>query len=87
MSVQLELPARLEKELTERAARLGLSVSQYVQRLLDGPDADRADIARNGAELLSYWRAEGVIGSRTDIADSQEQARAIRKKAEQRERP
>lgn len=38
----------------------------------------------SGAELVAYWRREGVIGSRPDIADSQAHARAARARAERR---
>ena len=40
---------------------------------------------KNGAELVAYWQTEGVIGSRSDIENSQEHARKIRRKAETRE--
>ena len=35
-------------------------------------------------ELVSYWRSEGVVGSRTDILDSQAHARELRERAQQR---
>lgn len=41
---------------------------------------------RTGAELVDYWQAEGLIGTRPDIADSQAFAREVRKQAEKRER-
>jgi hypothetical protein len=40
--------------------------------------------ARSGAELVDWWRREGVIGSRRDISDSSGHARQIRQKAERR---
>ncbi len=42
---------------------------------------------RIGAILVEKWRKSGFIGSRPDIDDSLEHARAIRRKAERRERP
>jgi hypothetical protein len=42
---------------------------------------------RNGAELLTYWQNEGLIGTRPDIVDASEHARALRQRAEHRERP
>lgn len=38
----------------------------------------------NGTDLVAYWEREGVIGSRPDITDSLEYARALRRKAERR---
>ena len=37
-----------------------------------------------GADLVAYWEREGLIGTRPDIKDSLEHARAIRRKAERR---
>jgi hypothetical protein len=42
---------------------------------------------RTGAELVAYWEREGLLGTRPDITDPVEHARALRKKAEKRERP
>ncbi|HEX6900290.1 MAG TPA: hypothetical protein VF789_11275 [Thermoanaerobaculia bacterium] len=42
---------------------------------------------RTGADLVAYWQAEGLVGTRPDIADSQAHAREIRRQAERRERP
>ncbi len=39
-----------------------------------------------GADLVAYWEREGLIGTRPDIKDSLEHARAIRRKAERRTR-
>ena len=35
-----------------------------------------------GTDLVAYWEREGLIGTRPDIKDSLEHARAIRRKAE-----
>lgn len=86
MTLTLEIPQELERELTTEAARLGLPLPEYARRLLAAGCAPAASPA-NGAELLAYWRREGVIGSRSDILDSQKHARAIRRRAERRSRP
>lgn len=39
-----------------------------------------------GADLVAYWEREGLIGTRPDITDSHKHARAIRRKAERRNR-
>jgi hypothetical protein len=83
MTLTVDLSHELESELSVEAARLGLPLSEYARRLLSagrGPGA----VPRTGADLLAYWRDEGVIGSRSDIADSQEHARALRREAEKR---
>ena len=86
MTLTLEIPEELETELSTEAARLGLPLPEYARRLLA---AGRAPVVSpaNGAELLAYWRREGVIGSRPEITDSQKHARAIRCRAEKRARP
>lgn len=39
-----------------------------------------------GADLVAYWEREGLIGTRSDIKDSLEHARAVRRRAEKRTR-
>ncbi|MBA4063281.1 MAG: hypothetical protein C0501_06130 [Isosphaera sp.] len=35
-----------------------------------------------GADLVAYWQAAGLVGSRPDIADSQAEARRLREQAQ-----
>jgi hypothetical protein len=83
MILTLELPKALERRLTAEAVRLGLSVEQYALRLL-GEAPKTGTLPVNGAELVAYWRREGVIGSRPEINDSQAHGRKIRRQAEKR---
>jgi hypothetical protein len=85
MSLVLDLPTELEKELATEAARLGLPISEYALRVLAG-GGQRPGL-RTGAELLSYWQGEGLVGARSDIADSSAHARALREEAQRRARP
>jgi hypothetical protein len=85
MTLKLDLPGELEAELTVGAAREGVPVETYALRLLTDSQAGLSRV-KTGAELVEYWRREGVIGSRPDISDSQSHARAIRDAAGQRER-
>jgi hypothetical protein len=83
MTLSIELPKDLEQELSAEADQLGLPLSEYALRLLAvarRPGTNPAD----GAELVSYWRKESLIGSRSDIADSQKHARSLRERAERR---
>lgn len=85
MGLTIELPPDLANALAVEAARLGLSLPDYAVHLLASARPATAPI-RNGADLVAYWRAEGVIGTRTDISDSQAHARALREQAQRRDR-
>ncbi len=83
MNLKVELPQELQDELSSEAKQLGLTLSEYVLRLLlTGRHV--ATNPKTGAELVDYWQSEGLIGSRSDIADSQEHARRLRNNAERR---
>ena len=79
----LELPDELADALTGEAAKAGLSLADYAVRLLASVHPP-AETVRTGADLVAYWQAEGVIGSRPDITDSQEYARQLRDQAQRR---
>lgn len=84
MTLTLELPRELEIRLTSEASRLGLPIEQVALRLLGELPEVTARRPTNGAELVEYWRQKSVIGSRTDIDDSQAYARELRHRAERR---
>ena len=86
MSLVLDLPPELETELAAEAARIGLPLSEYAVRLLAG-GLGPVPAPRNGAELLAYWQAEGLIGTRSEIADGPAHARDLRAQAQRREQP
>jgi hypothetical protein len=44
------------------------------------------NLPKTGSELVAYWQSEGLIGTRTDITDSQRHARQLRRQAEKRAR-
>ncbi len=83
MTLTLELPHELERELSAEAARQGLSLSDYAVRLLATARPARA-MPKTGAELVTYWQSEGLIGARADLRDSQAHARYLREQAERR---
>lgn len=85
MSLSLELPDDLTAVLASEATRLGLSLPDYAAHLLASASPKPAHV-RSGADLVAYWRAEGVVGSRAEIVDSQAHARSLREQAERRDR-
>lgn len=85
MSITLELPKELENELSAKANQVGLSLPEYVLRILS-TGLEIGKTPTSGAELVDYWHNEGLIGTLTDITDSQEYARRIREQAERRTR-
>ena len=85
MSITLDIPEGLADELTAEARRLGLPLSDYVVTLL-ATGRTVGSLPKTGAELVAYWREQGVVGSRPDITNSQSHAREVRKQAERRVR-
>ena len=86
MTLTIELPPELESDLAAEAQRLGIALHEYVLRLL-ASGRSIAPAPQTGAELVAYWQAEGVVGTRPEIVDSQSHARALREHAERRARP
>jgi hypothetical protein len=89
VTLTIDLPNDLERELAAEAAQLGLALGEYALRVLAGGRivASAADGApQTGAELVAFWEQAGVIGSRTDIHDPAAHARELRGQAENRAR-
>ena len=85
MSITLDIPEGLVTELATEAQRLGLPLSDYLVTLL-ATGRNTKSALKTGAELVAYWREEGIVGCRPDIADSQAHASAVRRQAEKRVR-
>lgn len=83
MTITLDLPEELEQELSAEAHELGISLSEYALRVLS-MGLIVGGRPKTGAELVAYWGAEKLIGSRSEITDSQTHARRIREQAERR---
>lgn len=83
MPQTVELPDDLADALTDEASRLGLSLPDYAVHLLRSARPSAASV-RSGADLVAFWRAEGLVGSRPDIADSQSEAHRLREQAQHR---
>ena len=85
MSITIEVPPDVEAALWAEAERLHLPLAEYALRIL----STRAAVGSHpqmGAEVVEYWRSEGVIASRPDISDGQSHARQIRRQVERRAR-
>ncbi len=85
MTLTIELPNELERALAAEAERLGLSLDEYALHVLSTRGTGTAQ-PRTGAELVAFWKTEGVVGARPDIADAPAHARAVRERAEHRYR-
>lgn len=83
MTLTLELPQELEHELVGEANQVGLSLAEYTLRLLLLRPL-LATPPQSGADLVAYWQNAGLLGMRSDIPDSQQHARQLRARAEQR---
>jgi hypothetical protein len=83
MPQTVELPDDLADALAHEATRLGMSLPDYAVRVLASACPASTTI-RDGADLVNFWRSEGLVGSRSDISDSQAQARQLREQAQRR---
>ncbi len=91
MTFAIRLTPDREETLRRVAARRGIGAVDAARVLLeerlDEEQGAAAYPPGNGAELVAYWRAAGVIGTwadRTDITDSAGYARELRRRAEAR---
>ncbi|MEW6127349.1 MAG: hypothetical protein AB1757_09940 [Acidobacteriota bacterium] len=82
-SITINLPADIEKEMAEEVAKIGLSLSEFIVQKLQARRIAKPSV-KTDAALVNYWRLEGLIGTRSDITDSQKQARTIREEVEKR---
>jgi hypothetical protein len=83
MPQTVELPDDLADALNDEASRLGMSLPEYAVHLLASARPSAGPV-HSGADLVAFWQADGLVGSRPDIADSQGQARHLREQAQRR---
>ncbi len=83
MPLTVELPDDLAGALSDEAQRLGMSLPDYAVSLLTAARPATASV-RTGADLVALWRSEGLIGTRSDIADPSAHARQLREQAQRR---
>jgi hypothetical protein len=86
MRLVLDVPSELGAELAAEATQLGLPLQEYVLRVLAGGRIPNP-APRTGAELVACWQAAGLVGTRSELADSLAHARAPREQAQRRARP
>jgi hypothetical protein len=66
-----------------KLSRIQMKARKWLESLSRGK-SEAGDAPRTGKELVDFWQREGLIGTRTDIQDSQEYARALRAQADYR---
>ena len=69
---------------------VNLDEHQQVTLIVDSPADTNLNVITNplptnGAELVEYWKQNGVFGCHPDITDSIDYARQLRRNAETRE--
>jgi len=80
MTLILTLPEALEKQLSAEATKKGLSLPDYVLKiLLEGKRS-------SPAETVQFWKREGLFNCLPIKGDSAKLARKLRKQAERRSR-
>ena len=87
MTLVLEITNEQRKRLREKASKLGLDESGYLQRLIARETGDvivTTSQETAGKALLDQWEAEGVLGLFSDRPDSPEYARDLREAGAQR---
>ena len=85
MIYTLQLPPDTQVRAQAQADAEGVAVEDYLLSLIE--EALPAPKPRSGAELVALLEKEGILGmwaNRTDIGDSVEYARALRREAETR---
>jgi hypothetical protein len=97
MTLTLEFTPEQEQQIEQEARRRNMDAASYAKALLFEEQIAKNSEEQTlpplgplppangtGADLVAYWEREGLIGTRPDIKDSLEHARAIRRKAERR---
>lgn len=86
MTIILDLPNDLERDLEQAAARAGLPLAEYALQVLAANHGAVPEpiLPRTGAELVAFWEREGLIGTRPDISDPVQHARELRDRAQTR---
>lgn len=97
MTLILDITPEQEQQLALKAEQQGMDTRDYALAVLFHEEASGSDSEDalplagplppangTGADLVAYWEREGLLGTRSDIKDSQKHARELRRKAESR---
>jgi hypothetical protein len=68
MTLVLDLPAELDRDLAARAAELHLPLAEYAVRVLAGSGIASPTLA-TGAELVAYWKADAEFTKEASIIE------------------
>jgi hypothetical protein len=63
VTITLDLPQDLVRNLSAEAEQLGVSLAEYALQVLSGARATE-NLPSSGSELVAYWQREGLIGYR-----------------------
>ncbi len=90
MTIILELPPEVEAQLKEEAAKCAAPVEQYTLSLIKNSLPPRPPMPelKTGADVIAYWKSQGLIGdwaNREDVGEGDAYARELRRQAETRE--
>ena len=77
MPMTLELPDEVAEWLQKVATGRGISVQEYALERLSFPKPAVPGLT-DGASLVAYWEANGLLGTRTDITDTSAEATRLR---------
>jgi len=76
MSIVLDLPHKLLKELNIEAAKQNQDLNEYLTQLIQ---RGRTVQFSTTSDILAYWKKEGLIGTKPASTDSQKVAQRLRK--------
>ena len=82
MTITLDIPEPLKQLLYQEADQAGVSVADYIVALLS--QRTEKSPAQTGAELVTYWREAGLIGTRPGSGESPDYSRQLRYRSERR---
>lgn len=78
MSVLLNFPKTLEKQLHQEAASREQPIEKYLVKLIQQARQNGSQSFQSTDEILSYWKSAGVLGTRPTKTNSQKMARRLR---------
>jgi hypothetical protein len=87
VTITLDIPNSLERELKQEAERRGLPLTEYALQILAShrlSSGEPTPAARTGAEIFAIWEREGLLGGGPEIEDPVKYARELRERNQNR---